>query len=238
MVRNTWLSPGGKPLFWPPAGSRPWRTWTTAKVVRRLTSGSALIRDQSKPGWFGSTVMVAGSGAGPQPVERGLPAPRPGGGRQDRRGGQRHQQRQRGEGPPAPLVLQAGPGRDDPHGCPSARPSRIRMIRPAAAATSGACVTMMIVWPLACSCRRSASTSCAPSLSRAPVGSSASSRSGSLTSARAIASRWRWPPESALGGLPAVLADASRSSRSRPREMAAVAACRRGCPAASGCPAR
>ena len=36
-------------------------------------------------------------------------------------------------------------------------------------------------------------------LSRLPVGSSASRMLGLLTSARAIATRWRWPPDSSLG---------------------------------------
>ena len=35
--------------------------------------------------------------------------------------------------------------------------------------------------------------------SRLPVGSSARMIDGSLTRARAIATRWRWPPESSLG---------------------------------------
>ena len=35
--------------------------------------------------------------------------------------------------------------------------------------------------------------------SRLPVGSSASRIDGSLTRARAMATRWRWPPESSLG---------------------------------------
>ena len=36
-------------------------------------------------------------------------------------------------------------------------------------------------------------------LSRLPVGSSASRMDGAFTSARAMATRWRWPPESSLG---------------------------------------
>ena len=35
--------------------------------------------------------------------------------------------------------------------------------------------------------------------SRLPVGSSARMIEGSLTRARAIATRWRWPPESSFG---------------------------------------
>ena len=58
--------PGGKPrlslLKLPsdpvPVISSP--SWTTNRVVA-LTSGSDSIADQSKPGWLGTTVMVAGS---------------------------------------------------------------------------------------------------------------------------------------------------------------------------------
>ena len=45
----------------------------------------------------------------------------------------------------------------------------------------------------------SRSTSRVAALSRLPVGSSASTTSGSLASARAIATLWRWPPDSAEG---------------------------------------
>ena len=75
----------------------------------------------------------------------------------------------------------------------------MRTMRSAAAATSSSCVTIRIVWPPACSRRNSSSTSWPPSESSAPVGSSASSNVGSLASARAIASRWRCPPDSTPG---------------------------------------
>ena len=75
----------------------------------------------------------------------------------------------------------------------------MRTMRSAPAATSSLWVTMMIVWPSLCSRRNSSSTSRPPSLSRAPVGSSASSSVGSLASARAMARRWRWPPDSTAG---------------------------------------
>ena len=80
-------------------------------------------------------------------------------------------------------------------------PSFMWMMRWQRAATSGACVTMTKVWPLAAvqvadevhdlvgvlryRGRRSARR---PRRSR-----------GSLTSARAIVTRWRWPPESCAG---------------------------------------
>ena len=58
--------PGGKPrlsLLKLPSGPVPVISsppWTTNRVVA-LTSGSDSIADQSKPGWLGTTVMVAGS---------------------------------------------------------------------------------------------------------------------------------------------------------------------------------
>ena len=62
-------------------------------------------------------------------------------------------------------------------------------------------------------------------VSRLPVGSSARMISGSLASARAIATRWRWPPESWSGRLCAC------SARPRSREQLARRA--RGAPSAS-----
>ena len=49
-------------------------------------------------------------------------------------------------------------------------------------------------------------------LSRLPVGSSASSSEGWPTSARAMATRWRWPPESSLGRWCMRLASPTASS--------------------------
>ena len=100
------------------------------------------------------------------------------------------------------------------------RPSRIRTTRPAAAATLASWVTRTIVWPPPCSRRSSSMTSSPPSESSAPVGSSASSRVGSLARARAIASRWRCPPDSTPGTARALSAMPSRSSRSAARVSA------------------
>ena len=55
------------------------------------------------------------------------------------------------------------------------------------------------------------------------VGSSASSRVGSLARARAMASRWRWPPESTPGTAAALSPMPSRSSRSRARRLGHLA---------------
>ncbi len=53
--------------------------------------------------------------------------------------------------------------------------------------------------PASCSRSSSRSTSRVAVESRLPVGSSASTTRGSLLSARAMATRWRWPPDSADG---------------------------------------
>ena len=67
-------------------------------------------------------------------------------------------------------------------------------------ASSGLCVTMMTRRSLAISVSRSMICTLVL-LSSAPVGSSASRISGSLMSARAMATRCIWPPESWLGFL-------------------------------------
>ena len=102
----------------------------------------------------------------------------------------------------------------------SIRPSRIRTIRCAAAATSRLWVTMRIVAPSRCSRENRSSTSASPSESRDPVGSSASSSVGRFASALAMATRWRWPPESAPGSSSAPSRSPSPSSRSRARAVA------------------
>jgi hypothetical protein len=62
---------------------------------------------------------------------------------------------------------------------------------------TGSWVTMTTVWPSASTTsRRSASTPRPVRESSAPVGSSAKTTSGRVTSARAIATRCCWPPES------------------------------------------
>ena len=96
-------------------------------------------------------------------------------------------------------------------------PSRRWIVRSAAAATSGSCVTMTMVWPVACWARSRSSTSADAALSSAPVGSSARSRSGWLATARAMATRCCSPPESVPGrSLPrAVRPSISRSTPAR-----------------------
>ena len=107
------------------------------------------------------------------------------------------------EHPPADIM----PERDDP-------PIQDVDDPVGAAATSGSWVTITMVWPRSCRARSRSSTSAADSLSSAPVGSSASSRSGWLATARAIATRCCSPPDSVPGRFRSrpVRPSASRSS--------------------------
>src|ERR1019366_2305562 len=86
-------------------------------------------------------------------------------------------------------------------------PSFTTTTRDANSATSGSCVTRMIVIPWLPSSWKSAITSRLVRESRLPVGSSARMTRGFVTSARAMATRCCWPPESWLGMCP--LRDAS-----------------------------
>src|SRR5438477_369194 len=79
------------------------------------------------------------------------------------------------------------------------RPSRSVSTRLAKAAISSSCVTRTIVMPWRFSCCKSTRISTLVRVSRFPVGSSASRTAGSLTSARAMATRCCCPPESWLG---------------------------------------
>ena len=79
-------------------------------------------------------------------------------------------------------------------------PSRIRMMRPAWAATVGSCVTRTMVSPSSRLSWRKRSRISSPVFeSRLPVGSSAIRREQRLMSARAIATRCCSPPESRAG---------------------------------------
>ena len=80
------------------------------------------------------------------------------------------------------------------------RPSARNRIRSAMEAARGSWVTITTVWPTVSTERRSsARISCPEAESRLPVGSSANSTVGRLISARAIATRCCWPPESSAG---------------------------------------
>ena len=102
-------------------------------------------------------------------------------------------------------------------------PSRIRMMRPACAATEGSWVTRTIVRPSSrLSCRKSARISSPVLESRLPVGSSAIRSEQPLISARAIATRCCSPPESRPGSWSSRSPRPTRSSSSlaRPRHAA------------------
>src|SRR6187401_1805345 len=73
------------------------------------------------------------------------------------------------------------------------------MTRCACAAMSASCVTSTIVLPAWCRRSNSAMISTPVFESRLPVGSSASRIDGVFTRARAMATRWRWPPDSSFG---------------------------------------
>src|SRR3989442_92683 len=94
-------------------------------------------------------------------------------------------------------------------------PSRSVTTRAACLAMSCSWVTITIVWPWRC---RSANTPISSALvaeSRFPVGSSASRMLGSFTSARAIATRCRCPPDSSFG-LCAMRSPSPTRSSARP----------------------
>src|SRR4051794_1733941 len=79
------------------------------------------------------------------------------------------------------------------------RRSTSRTARGQRAASFGSCVTRMMVLPFSCRSRKRCTISSPVLLSRFPVGSSARRSEGSVTSARAMATRWRWPPDSSAG---------------------------------------
>ena len=82
---------------------------------------------------------------------------------------------------------------------PTSRPSCIETVRRAASPIAASWVTRTIVRPAWLSELSSAISACPVCVSSAPVGSSARIRDGSLTSARAIATRCCSPPDSWLG---------------------------------------
>src|SRR6266516_3185904 len=92
------------------------------------------------------------------------------------------------------------------------RPSLIWIMRWARPATPGSWVTSTMVWPAACSSANVFSTSLPALESRLPVGSSAIRIAGSPTSARAMATRCRSPPDSSSGRWPMRSASPSRSN--------------------------
>ena len=101
----------------------------------------------------------------------------------------------------APPVVGAGrpPATRAPGPSAMTFPSERRMARGQRAASRGSWVTSRMVWPRCVQLSEQPQDLVAGGQSRLPVGSSARSRDGSATSARAIATRCRWPPDSSLG---------------------------------------
>ena len=98
------------------------------------------------------------------------------------------------------------------------RPSRSSIVRSAYAAATALCVTRMMVNPRSrWRVLRRSRIVCPLCESRLPVGSSATSRAGSVTRARARATRCCSPPESAGG-------QRSHRSRARPTRSSCTAA--------------
>src|SRR3989338_3226963 len=100
----------------------------------------------------------------------------------------------------------------------SSLPSRIRRLRPARAASSLSCVTMITVMPSALRSVSICMISLLEAESRLPVGSSARISFGELASARAIATRWRSPPERSSGIFFSLPCSPTRPSRAWARE--------------------
>ena len=94
---------------------------------------------------------------------------------------------------------EAGRSSSSPSRSSTMRPSRSLICRRAWAATTGSWVTMTSVRPDSLSSRKIRMTSTPVAVSSEPVGSSARTSAGSVTRARAMATRCCSPPESAFG---------------------------------------
>ena len=99
-------------------------------------------------------------------------------------------------------------------------PSSISRRRRARAPSAASWVTTSSVTPPAFSCSSRRITSSPVARSRLPVGSSASSIAGCMMVARAMATRWRWPPDSWSGRWSARSARPKPSSARRTRCVA------------------
>jgi len=117
--------------------------------------------------------------------------------------------------------------RVDQH-CATSSPSRIASTLPACAASSVSCVTITKLMPSA-RFRSSISPNIwrAVARSRLPVGSSARTQRGRVTSALASATRWRSPPESCPGRWSVRAARPTRPSMSRAASAACLTGVRR-----------
>ena len=121
----------------------------------------------------------------------------------------------------------------------AASPSRSSTRRGNASAIAWSCVIVTIVEPAACSSCSSARMPAPERLSRLPVGSSANTIAGRPTSARAIATRWRSPPDSFDGECSQPVLESDGLQRlARPRPPLAAAPRRRTAARSRRCPAR
>src|SRR5439155_10113782 len=128
-----------------------------------------------------------------------------------------HQPEQREDrlAPVTPRLVQSGEERLQE--VQTTRPSLMCITRSARADTVGSCVTSTMVCPASCSSAKVLSTSAPAPESRFPVGSSAMRMAGSPTKARAMATRWRSPPDSSSGRWPMRWSSPSRSSSRKAR---------------------
>ena len=121
----------------------------------------------------------------------------------------------------------------------ASRPAISRSTRSQRAASDSSCVTITKAVPCSrASSSISANTPSAVPRSRLPVGSSASTQAGCVTSARAIATRWRSPPDSSAGRCctrsprpTAASICGGRIARLRPASRAGSSAASPRCPA-------
>src|SRR6266550_283155 len=184
--------------------------------VLRVAKGQALGRQLARPGMRGRLTVRYDDRAAPADLAEKLlrqrrlaPEQRQHGDDAGRAQDQAEQRQQRLT-PVAPRLVESGEQRlDEIH---TTRPSLMWITRWARAATPGSCVTSTIVCPDACSSANVASTSLPAFESRFPVGSSAMRIAGSPMSARAMATRWRSPPDSSSGRWPMRSERPNRSS--------------------------
>ncbi|KJQ52720.1 hypothetical protein RS85_03614 [Microbacterium sp. SA39] len=98
---------------------------------------------------------------------------------------------------------------------PASLPSARNSTSSAVAATCGSWVTSTSVWESRRAASRSTPSTRSPvRRSSAPVGSSAKTTVGRVMSARAIATRWAWPPDSSLGRRSAIPSSPTESIKS------------------------
>ena len=131
--------------------------------------------------------------------------------------------RQRGPQPARPQARQREPEQLEEAHADDPPVAQVDLAGRPAAATSASWVMSTIVRPAALSSWSRAMTSAPAWLSRLPVGSSARMSAGSVTSARATATRCCWPPDSSVGSWSSRSPSPSRSSAAVARRRALAA---------------